>query len=325
MRAGVSRRRLLGAGVVGASAVLVAPRRSLLAVAQGLDRPIGLWSVVTDPSDGGLVGLLDAGQGPVVRRLEVDEAGAVRVGARLLDVVGVEPIALGVQRHPVVLGSRSAPPASASRSVPDPADAAVRALLDAEPFGPASRTGTSAAPLGPRVATVLDVATGTPLAAPTHGLVTAVSGGWTIRQHGPDDEADHLPMLSVAGGSDHRVAFDDLGLAGVAQLSGPLAAPVLAVADGTGRVRVRRLPGGPDAAVADDPCVAVTATAHEIFATRRGPEGSLVIDRLDRTGWAASQVIPDSEAATAAIAVGGAAAFVVTGPTLARLVPVGVR
>ena len=321
MRAGVSRRRLLGAGVVGAGALLVAPRRSLVAVAQGLDRPVGLWSVVTDPRSGALVGLLDAGQGPEVRRLEVDDRGSVRVGPRLLDTVDLEPIAVGADGHPVVLGSRAAPPA-ASRP-PDSTDASVRALLDAEPFGPALGIDGPVSPLGPRAATILDLATGGQRAVPTHGLVSAASGAWTIHQHGPDDEADHLPMLTVALGGDRRVLFDDLGLAGVAQLSGPPAAPVVAVADGTGGVRVRRLPGGPDATLADDLSVAVTATDHDVFATRRGPDGSLVIDRLDGAGWRAHRVIADTEVATAVVAVGRASAFVVTGPTMARLVSVG--
>ena len=306
---------------MGAGALLVAPRRSLVAVAQGLDRPIGLWSVATDPGSGGLVGLLDAGQGPQVRRLEVGEGGSVRVGLRLVDV-DVEPLAVGAAGHPVLLGIRAAPPATPPRPASDAAAPAVRALLAAEPFGPALGI-VPVSPLGARTPTVVDLATGTPLAAPAHGLVSAMSGGWAVFQHGPDDEADHLPVLSVAFGSDRRVVFEDLDLAGVAQLSGPPAAPVLTVADGTGAVRVCRLPAGPDALVADDPSVAVTATADDVFATRRAPDGRLVIDRLDGTGWGAPRVIPGSEAATAVIAVGGAAAFVVTGPTMARLVAVG--
>ena len=323
MRAGVSRRRLLGAGVVGAGALLVAPRRSLMAVAQGLDRPVGLWSVATDPGSGALVGLLDAGQGPEVRRLEVDDGWSLRVGLRLVDAAGLEPIAVGADRHAVVLGSRPAPPAAAPRPAPDTPDASVRALLDAEPFGPARWIDGSISPLGPRAATIVDVATGRQRAVPIRGLASAASGAWTVHQHGPDDEADHLPMLTVALGGDRQVLFDDLGLAGVAQLSGPPAAPVLAVADGTGGVRVRRLPGGPDTALADDPSVAVTATDHDVFATRRGPDGGLVIDRLDGAGWRADRVIADTEVATAVVAVGGASAFVVTGPTMARLVSVG--
>ena len=305
---------------MGAAAAVVAPGRSLVAVARGLEQPTGLRSAAADPTTGRLVGLVSTGSIDELRSLTVDADGFVRFGRRLLTAPSsVSPIAVGAGRSGTLLLGATALTVAPSTAVPHPADAAVAAALEGEPHGPAS--------LGPgateRLAPVIVHTDGRVLEETAPGLVTAALGPWSLRQHGPDEEADHLPTVSVRSGGAERVVVDGLGMAGIARLAGPAAAPVCTVAGGDGSVRVRALTGDRAVEVADDPTVAVTTDGRDFFATAGGRGEPVAVHRFDGARWHAHLVLPDTEATTEVLPVAGTTGLVLTGRSGSRYVEVG--
>jgi hypothetical protein len=317
----VSRRRLLAAGIAGMGTALVAPGRSLLAIAGGADRPAGPWSVVAEPGTGRLAALVGRDGGPAVHALDVGSGGRLTLGARLWDPVpGLVPIALGATPSGVVVIATGAVTETVATTTTE-LDALLTEELLAEPGSPLSAPATATE----RIRSVaVAVPTGMVAEHPGPGLVSAMAGRWVVRQHGPDDEADHLPSVSVARDRAETVVFDDLGLAGAARLGGPVDAPVLSVADGLGVVHVHRLGSDrPLPQLEDAPLVAVTAAGGSVVATGLDPSGHLVLRRAGGDRWADEQRIDAPPGVREVLPVAGASAFVVISGTDAVLIDVG--
>ena len=303
----VSRRSLLAAGIAGAGAALLAPGQSLLAIAGGADRPAGLWSVVRDPANGRLVALSGSADGATVHALDIGPAGRLAVGARLWDPLpGLVPLALGATPGGVVVIA-TAIVTEAEEALAAAADEVLVAELLAEPGSPLAAPATPTERLR---SVAVALRTGAVAEHPGPGLVSALAGRWVVRQHGPDDEADHLPSVSAARGGVEDLVLDGLGMAGAARLGGPWDAPVLAVADGADQVRIQRLGAGEELApLEDSPLVAVTGTDTDVFATVPAPSGELVLHRAVGDRW-----VPEGPLgpARSVLAVSGASELVVT-------------
>ena len=295
---------------MGAAAAVVAPRRSLVALARGLDRPAGLWSVARDPVSGALVGLVPAGAGTDLRALIVDAGGDVRIGRPLLSTpAGVAALAVGVDQHgPLVLGAGTVT-IPATPALPHPADTAVQQALRGEPHGP----GTLPRQPTERMVPVVLHSDGRVVEGTSSRLVTAALGSWTLLQHGPDEEADHLPTVTVRAAGEERVLADALHLPGTAALAGPADAPVAAVPDGEGAVSVHSLVDGINTTVADDPVVAVTGDGRHVFASVGGRGRPVALQRFDGERWRADRVLPGTEGTTEVLPVAGATALVLVG------------
>ena len=320
----LSRRRLLGAGIVGAGAALLAPERSLRAIASGLDRPDGLWSVAADERTGDLIGLFGSDGVAHVHRLLVDADGVVHPGRRLpVPSSDVTPLALGsVPRGPVLLGARLTAVEMPAPAAADPGlETAVRALLLAEPGHPLQGSTTTE-----RLRSVsIDLGSGVISDGDRRpGLRTGAIGRWSLRQHGVDDDADHLSMVSVGDGRSESVVLDGLGLAGLAQVAGTERSAVVSVRDGDGFVRVHRL--GSSRALpplADTPATAVTGAGTHVVSTSLDPAGRVVLSRSDGGRWTAFRTVAGSEGTDRVLAVAGAEVFVASGATGARVVASG--
>ena len=307
---------------MGAAAAVVAPRRSLVALARGLDRPAGLWSVARDPVSGGLVGLVPAGVGTELRTLTVDADGGLRIGRPLLSTpAGVSALAVGVdQRGPLVLGAGTVT-IPATPALPHPADTAVQQALRGEPHGPANLPR----PTTERLIPVVLHTDGRVVEGTSSRLVTAALGSWTLLQHGPDEEADHLPTVTVRAGGEERVLADALHLPGTAALGGPAGAPVAAVSDGEGSVRVHSLVDGIATTVADDPVVAVASDGRNVLASVGGRGQPVALQVFDGTHWRTDRVLPGTEGTTEVLPVAGAAAMVLVGRDGCRYVDLEAR
>ncbi len=319
----MSRRRLLRAGVIGAGALTVAPQLALRAIASGLDSADGMRSVVRSGT-GELLGLVGTPTGTEVRQLVVGDDGAVRLGSRVLrsearGPSGSQSIALGLtsNREPIVLGVRLVEVAPSSLDAGrDLLERLVDPLLAAEPAAPYGLAPNNPVRL---VADAIDFAGRAlaPLAGP--GLTTATSGTWGVRQHGPDDEADHLSMLTVSRADEVVLRIDDLADAGVARLGGPIDAPVLSVADGSGALAVHPLDGSTAPVLVDSPATTLTRSRGAVVATFTDADGNLVLSRLDQGAWRFVTAVAGTAGTTGVLAVGGSSEVVATGPAGARL------
>lgn len=288
--------------MVGAGVITVAPRVALRAIADGAVRTDGVWSVAEDPASGRMVALIGTGAGPVVRELEESRDGLVRMGAPIgVSLGGVDAIAITIaDRRFGLLGTER----SVRRPRPQrpPAPTVFDPLLADEPDPPsASIAADPHDPVGVRV----DIAGGTVAATPGIGLVTAALGSWSIRQHGTDDEADHLSELTADRHGRPAFTIGGLDQAGLATVAGTETAPVLSVADGRGAIRVLPLGGGSAPDLADRPSTIVTRTGSSVVAADVDGAGRLIVAELDGAGWAPWRTVPGLQGITSLLPITG--------------------
>lgn len=265
---GIGRRRLLGAGIAGTGVALVAPRLVLDAIASDSAPPEGLVAAAVDVPTGKLVGLLTTADGAAVHTLHVGATGAaatpVQVGRRLrrftigdLDAVGHHdvPVALHADAGGVaVLAVERLVDAAAPARSGDPVDRLVRTVLDAEPGSPLTlrtdrdATNTAIAPVR------IGLDRSRSRIAP-HGVVAGSIGAWIVRQHGPDDEADHLDTLTVTHAGRRLVSLGGLDHTAAATLGGHATDAVVTLS-GSDQARFLRLRNG---AVAELPALELPA------------------------------------------------------------------
>lgn len=325
MGQGLSRRRLLRAGVIGAGLLTVAPQVALRAVADGFGPATGLWAAVSDPAAGRLFGLVGTDAGPVVHHLAVARDGTVRLGPMLsgpATIAGFDAISLAlVDPAPALLGADIVGPTAPA---PGFATNAVDHILAGEPDPPGPATS---APIGRPVAAMRDAVSGSPLGVRDRaGFATARLGHWSVRQHGPDDEADHLSMLTVSHAGEAVTVLDGLVDAAPATLAGAVDAPVLTVADGAGAVRVIPLGLTQSAPpLADHPTTAVTRVRDAVVASAVDADGRLLLRTLAGGRWSQSRAVSGTAGITAVLAIAGTRRLLVTGPDGAALVDPGAR
>lgn len=311
------RRRVLRAGVVGGAALVVAPRLALRAMADGLAPAHGVWSVVARGDE--LLGLLMGADGPEVRTLVAGDDGILRSGSRQGGGAPLGSIALGLgPQGALVLGS-----AVETLALPT-ADPGLRldgllGVLGGEPDPPGPGLAT---PL--RVVASLHDLVGRVLGAGGDELLTARLGGWTVHQHGTDDEADHLDRVTLRRDGRPVATLTDLGHAGTATLGGPPSSPVMAVDDGNGLVRVVDAASGREVAPLD------ASAPLAVVGTATGPVAVAVTDgrtsaRAWRDGaWRLARPVTDPGGSSGdldVLPVTGVAAVVVASTGGLRLVP----
>jgi hypothetical protein len=255
----------------------------------------------------------------VVHHLHVDDDGAVRIGRRL-DMgaaAGLTPLAVGAApAGPVVLGSRPQTPG---------APTGTGTAVPSRPDEPDAPYGTGTVVDERPEAVLLDVRTGA-ISAAGHGLTTAALGEWSVRQHGPDDEADHLSMLTVSRAGADVFTLDGLDGAGVAQLGGDAPAPALAVPGGGGTVLVRPLDRGAEAPpLPDHGTTAVVAVPGAVLATTVDDRGRLVVLRLGDHGWGHHLTVAGTGGVDRVLAVTGAPAVLASGASESTYVEVSVH
>lgn len=271
---------------------------------------------------GSMFALAGAEGGPVVHRLLVDDDDRVQLGPRLETVAGLGTIAIGRQGSvPVVLGSAvrtGVPVVDTGAALLEDLLEDVDGILADEPDGPLDVATPH------RLVSTVDDFAGVARPSVAHGLLTAVLGPWSVHQHGLDEEADHLSMLTVRHHERELLAVDDLGQAAVAQLGGEEVAPVVAVADGTGRLRVLLPATRHEAPPLEDlPTSAVVGSADGPIATRSDARGRLVVSRLRDGRWEPDHTVDGVRGPTDVLPVAGEAAVLAADAAGVHLVRVG--
>lgn len=307
---GLSRRSFVAAGAVGVGALALRPRRT---VADVLDprSPAGLWGVAR--TDVGLVALWSSGGRPVVVLLS--DRGPVAVERILATPAAGVAVAIAAGGAPVVLGAVEGVVPGAPPIRTDHLPASVRAALAAEVDGPLSVAGRAVDHVLPRVAAARSLDGS---AAPVHlppipgGVATSALQGvgpvWTAVQHPPTAEGDHCSSLTVTADGRAVLEVADLGAAGPAVLTGPVAAPFVTVADGAGQVRAWGLgadraelvaPGGPDE-------VALHVAAGRPIALLGSPDGATLLGH-GPSGWEVLRDVAGTAGCRRVLAVAGTA------------------
>lgn len=308
---GLSRRSFVAAGALGVGALALRPRRTIADVLDGRS-PTGLWGVAR--TDHGLVGLWSSGARPAVVRLS--DRGPVEVDRILATPDAGVAVAVAGGGAPVLLGALEERSGLASAIGLDHLPASVRAQLEGEVDGPLSVVHLAAEQVLPRrpVARAIDgtdVALGLP---PVAGGITASvlrDGGvtWAAVQHPPTAEGDHCSSLTVV--RDGRIVLEvgELGSAGPADLAGSGTGPVVAVADGAGRVRSWVLGSQPRelAPLSGAGGVAVHVAGGRPVALVGSPAGATLLGH-GPSGWEALHDVDGTTGCRRVLAVTGAVA-----------------
>lgn len=313
----MSRRSFVAAGAVGLGSLALRPRRT---VADVLDpSATGLWGAARTGQ--GLVALWSSGGRPAV--VQLSGRGPVEVTSLVAAPALSLPASIAAGGATTVLGADAQVSTRRHEVRTGHLPPSVQAALANEPDGPLSLDGLEVhvvSPSTPAARTLDGSDADVPMPAVAGGIATAAfldgPAAWVALQHPPSAEGDHCTGLLVRAGDRTALAVDGLGAAGPASLVGASASPLVAVADGDGRLRVWRLgdevvelpsPGpGDDVAVhvADDHPVAVLVS-----------DAGAVLLALGSDGWEVVRDVAGTEGSARVLAVsGGVPEFLVEVP-----------